>query len=479
MATQQPPETTEQQIDVTAAEWLMIMVTGFTGIFAGPFAVIPGAVVVGMFAYRLNPELMKASAAGKWVRGLLPAPAPEQDVPAQPSSSKAGATATTAQPATRATAAKGKVIKILPVVELERLAQAKTILLVGSRGSGKSTLLRAILATKAAMKESTIAVYDPHAAPGEWPMATLVHNSEDEISKAMASAYKRLAARREERRKGIRLKDWPRLTLAADEWGSIVANVKLPESIDRTPGEVSTDLMKEGRKFDIGFVAGAHGFTNKSLGCTGDQEAFLNSFTWILHMGVFTRSKLPPIYLERWDEMPMGENEEGSTFPLIVACEHRASGEVYLLDMRGLHEMVDTQPVIQPPIMPPQRAKQQPDQAFLSGLLAGNEEPASLPLESNEVTGELPDVHAELPVTNVIVTPRETAIIAAALAGNETLSDISKRLPGYSPRRYKEFKAKVEFVKRILDSEPANEAPASSADDEEEPPSWFGKAFDA
>ena len=232
MATKQLQEQPEQQIDVTAAEWLMIIVTGFTGIFAGPFAIIPGAVVVGMFTYRLNPELMKASKAGQWVRGLLPAPTPEQDAPAQPSSTRASTAVTTAQPSARATVAKGKAAKALPVVELEQLASATTILLVGSRGSGKSTLLRAILAAK----REAVMVYDPHAAPSDWPMATMVHNSEHSISSGLASAYKRLQARKDERRKGIRTEGWPRITLAADEWGSIVANVILPKEIDLTPG---------------------------------------------------------------------------------------------------------------------------------------------------------------------------------------------------------------------------------------------------
>lgn len=82
--------------------------------------------------------------------------------------------------------------------------------------------------------------------------------------------------------------------------------------------------------FAIGFVADAHGKTNVSLGCTGDQEAFLASFDWIVNMGSFARKTLPKIYSERWDEMPMGHNKQGGTFPLVVACEHIARCDVYL-----------------------------------------------------------------------------------------------------------------------------------------------------
>ena len=493
MATQQPPETTEQQIDVTAAEWLMIMVTGFTGIFAGPFAVIPGAVVVGMFAYRLNPELMKASAAGKWVRGLLPAPAPEQDVPAQPSSSKAGATATTAQPATRATAAKGKAAKALPVIELEQLASATTILLVGSRGSRKTTLLRAILS----VKREPIMVYDPHAYPTAWPMAAMLHNTEESISKGMASAYKCMLARREEMRSGVRTEGWPKFTLAADEWGSIVSSVKLPKEIDMTPGQVSTELMKQGRKFEIGFVAGAHGLTNASLGCVGDQEAFFNSFDWIIHMGAFTRRMLPLIYLERWDEMPMGTNEQGGTFPLCVACEHRASGEVYLLDMRGLAEMVDTRPATQEPIIPAQRAQANPDSTLLASMF--DVQPGvnvQRPFERSNTVQPRSDAVQDRSSVQANGAERPKSDTNEAAERSETLSPDELRrlvkavelfkLNGSKQRAIETAfgckkggssvwqRASFLFDRAVADEE----APEPSADDEDEPPEWFSRSFD-
>ena len=385
MTKQQPPdvsELSEQQIDVTAAEWLMIIVTGFTGVFAGPFAILPGAVLLGMFAYRVNPELMRNTAAGQWVRGFLPAPAEEQDEqqPTKGTTRTPSAAVAQGQPATRGQTANGQSAtpaRELKMLTLDQIAKCSTILLVGSRGSGKSTLLRAILATKT----EAIAVYDPHAAPTDWPMATMLHNDETSISNGLVSAYKRLSTRRHERRTGVRTEGWPKVTLAADEWGSIVSNVKLPDSIKRTPGEVSTELMKEGRKFEIGFVAGAHGKTNKSLGCEGDQEAFLQSFDWIINLGGFTRKMLAKDHADLIDQLPMGTNAQGGTFPLVVVCESNM-GELRLLDMRGLDTTVYTPRQAVRSTAPWQAPRPRPDDALIAGLLSGGTSSPNLPQQA-------------------------------------------------------------------------------------------------
>jgi len=65
---------------------------------------------------------------------------------------------------------------------------------------------------------------------------------------------------------------------------------------------------------------------------------------------------------------------------------------------------------------------------------------------SNAVTSPGADSSASLPVT---MTPAEAAKIATLLVGN-TPSEAAKKLDGYSPRKYAEYKAKVEYVQALL-----------------------------
>ena len=194
-----------------------------------------------------------------------------------------------------------------------------------------------------------------------------------------------------------------------------------------------------------------------------------------MNMGAFTRKVLPQLYLDLWDEMPMGKNEQGGTFPLCVACEHRASGELYLLDIRGLDQMVDTSPAQTAPIIPPQRPRTGPDQALLAGMLGAetvsNKLP-SLPLVTNDVTKPFDRRISDVTnVTNVTITPQEVAYIADQLARSVAPSDIAKRLKGYTPAGYKAFKAKVDTVKQMLGSQPASDdSPEPGTDESDEPP---------
>lgn len=481
MASQQQPGSPEQMVDVTASEWLMIIITGFTGLFLGPMALIPGAVVVGMFAYRVNPELMRKTAAATWIRGLLPAPTNQEDaVPAT------GVTVNKV-PLSKIIVSKGTTsTKALAMIDLATLARCSTLLLVGSRGSGKSTLLRALLSAR----KDAIMVYDPHASPSDWPMATMVHNSETSISNGLASAYKRLQVRKEERRKGIRTSDWPSICLAADEWGAIVSSVTLPKAIDRTPGEVSTELMKEGRKFGIGFVAGAHGKTNASLGCTGDQEAFIQSFDWIVNMGGFTRKMLAKEYGELVDQIPMGTNEQGGTFPLIVVCESPTTGELRLLDMRGLEKIVDS-------TSKPSRtsASTQPDDRLLAGLLRTVQSTLNVqqqPERSDTVQARSDAVHDRSGVQPKGAERAKTEASEGAERSESLSSEELRRLVkavelfklnGSKQRAIETAfeckkggssiwkRASFLFDRAVADEE------ASSPNSGEEPPEWFGKAF--
>lgn len=69
------------------------------------------------------------------------------------------------------------------------------------------------------------------------------------------------------------------------------------------------------------------------------------------------------------------------------------------------------------------------------------------------------DVTPPLPVTPLVtnVTWEEAARIGLMLAQKIAPSEIAKTLPGYTPGRYKEFKAKVDQVKAALEVEETNQ----------------------
>lgn len=72
-------------------------------------------------------------------------------------------------------------------------------------------------------------------------------------------------------------------------------------------------------------------------------------------------------------------------------------------------------------------------------------------VEQNEGNEGVSASGSEVTESNgVTVTTEEVARIAALLASLPP-SEVTKRLPGYSPRRYAEYKAKVEHVRRLLE----------------------------
>lgn len=74
-------------------------------------------------------------------------------------------------------------------------------------------------------------------------------------------------------------------------------------------------------------------------------------------------------------------------------------------------------------------------------------------------TAPASDVTPPLPVTSLRndVTWEEAARIGLMLAQKISPSEIAKTLPGYTPGKYKEFKAKVDQVKASLEVEKTNQ----------------------
>jgi hypothetical protein len=80
---------------------------------------------------------------------------------------------------------------------------------------------------------------------------------------------------------------------------------------------------------------------------------------------------------------------------------------------------------------------------------AGNDPERTLPAVTSQVTALESGVTIGNDVTEVVTT-REAIYITAELVQGTAPSVVAKQLPGFSPRNYQQFKAKVDHVKEIL-----------------------------
>lgn len=86
-------------------------------------------------------------------------------------------------------------------------------------------------------------------------------------------------------------------------------------------------------------------------------------------------------------------------------------------------------------------------------LLASILSETPLQAQKRDVTASESDVTEKRYVTNAVATPAEIARIAVQLTNGVPPSEIAKALPGYDPRTYKDFKAKVSYVQELLAAE--------------------------
>jgi len=120
-------------------------------------------------------------------------------------------------------------------------------------------------------------IFDPHHAVAKWPKYAIVYGA----GRNFPQVYEKLVwlhdllDRRAKEQAGKREGDctFPPVALIADEWGSILSNVKV-ERGQTSPSDLVMDLLKEGRKFKIGFLAGANDLAHKAaLGLLPPEKA--------------------------------------------------------------------------------------------------------------------------------------------------------------------------------------------------------------
>lgn len=109
---------------------------------------------------------------------------------------------------------------------------------------------------------------------------------------------------------------------------------------------------------------------------------------------------------------------------------------------------------------------------LLSSLLAGTPT-QKVPETRNQVPRVVPASESEVPPSSMVpVPPLEVAKIAQLLARNSP-SKVIKMLDGYHPRRYEEYKAKVDAVVAML----GQSSDLDSPDTDEDIPPAFRRAF--
>jgi hypothetical protein len=110
---------------------------------------------------------------------------------------------------------------------------------------------------------------------------------------------------------------------------------------------------------------------------------------------------------------------------------------------------------------------------LLSSLLLGTEG-STTGKTGNQVPPIVPASECEVPPSSIVPVPPEELVKIAQLLVRNSPSKVIKMLDGYHPRKYDEYKAKVDAVVAILGTQPQPSDPDKPDPDEDVPPAFRG-----
>ena len=299
-----------------------------------------------------------------------------------------------------------------PAAPQQPVAEGVRLLLVGAPGSGKSTVTRQVV-RDFMTRGAQVVVLDPDGAA--WPTGCQMLGAPDDwptIGSALDKVAQIAQRRRSEFQRGSR--EFAALVVVVDEAPAVLKHV--PNAVG-----VINDISARGRKLNISLVLVVQD--------TGAKTLNLEGLTKIL------------------DRFPRFDiRNSGGAVTLM------ANAQVVRTLAFGGETDLQLPPVVTTPAPAP---APRPASSVTSDAERILREALGTPLPAANAVAEGVTAagRAVSPVADVTVPALEATEIAqiAHLLATLPPSEVTKRLDGYTPRRYAEFRARVDYVRELLD----------------------------
>lgn len=415
-----PP--TEPTANLSALEWALLIPVAFAFLSSGLLGAVLFVGWMGVVVARQGGMTLPALPAS--IKRRLPAlPQPAQGSDQTLLTHLLAQPAPTSQPP--AQAATGATVRLDSPQALafktwvNEAMGSPHLLIAGQTKSGKTTLVRALLH----FARGHLLIIDPKTTPGKWGDVPGVGLDSSlgfsHITSACAEVQREVLRRLQAMQQGTT--DYPQLTVVVDEFPWCVESVPTLADTFHRVGMI-------GRELRVRMIVLSQ-FTNvKDLGLKSGQSR--DNYTWIV-LGKFARRALPDY---DW---------AGVTHPAVLLSE-------------GERQPLATRPVPTYAALPIVAMPWQVTGAVTKPVVtsAGN----------NAVTACTSLVPLVTSVTEQAVTPEEHALITKLHTEGNSPSVIARQLPGYTPKRYAVFKAKVDAVLGNSGNDTPDEPPAPFLD---------------
>lgn len=303
--------------------------------------------------------------------------------------------------------------------------KAPHILIAGESGTGKTTVAQAMLTERAGL----VVIADPKPTrPGahKWGGLESVTIDTDGSYRSIEALFVAVLKEVDRRLAEMRTshKPFEPLTIVADEWLTLLA--KCPSAVKLY------EIANIGRELSMRLIILSISDQVKSLKLDGRGDLREN-FRFL-----------------RLGDKALTANPDTTQQERPACLEWR--GKNVLIDVENLDKLAQ---LAAGRVKVWQGSKQLSESVLLKDMLVTQlpDRETELPAELPRVTAVQPEVTRELPVSETSVSPAEVAFITAKLVTGNSPSQVAKALPGYSPRNYKTFAAKVDFVKGLLDAQ--------------------------